>query len=732
MNYTIITSKLANKKRVSISDSSIFKDDNSLHITYCENDTLDKFEADINLLVGKNTSFLYTLNKRLIPLAISLISVFVILLAFLTIAIYEDFLKKIVLEMPTNFDLKDYISLFFVVFLFFCLLFMPKILDSSGNEFRNLISSWFNKEIRKIKRLKFAYSNFDKKIEIHLYNFDLEDEKHWLWSNFIEIILHKFINIYFYVRSDKVEILEKQLTNLGISNVKVLKYSITDNNFDVDILLSKKEQIFYSLLQLCSTNIIKNSDINRFISLEIFEYCGNNFNLYKDKDSLSFGFQSFISRSFDDFGFLSQEKSLQIYFTKNVKFKELNTQKKELSQYLRNHLEDCISNFENPISLLILYYYVKDLVLDEKRVIKILEKFINSIKEKQQYELINDYWFDIAGFMFDSHDINSFEESTKSYYRKISILALNDLAFLFERNGYFEQSILINQYLYEINPNKYILNICSLYERMGNFDLAYKYLPKEFNIGKNIKPSDIEIKYYQRKSWIIIFQRENRLKTEGIKALENLENLLFSHNEDNNPLWLWHFYNIKANLCEWEEDYDEAIKFYLKCLSIPALGAFEYGATFVNMAISYRLKYLIEINKDNEIINKAIKLGKLGVILKESVGDRDEMPIVLHNFALNILYKILISYDEKQCFEVLEVTNEALEILEETKSIKRLGMVLIENYIARSLLKLDYEDTILKLERNIVDFSKSEYKQIKEIYNEFRKDAKIDKIKFLE
>ncbi|WP_418187385.1 hypothetical protein ACNSOP_10430 [Aliarcobacter lanthieri] len=372
------------------------------------------------------------------------------------------------------------------------------------------------------------------------------------------------------------------------------------------------------------------------------------------------------------------------------------------------------------------------MVLDEKRVIKILEKFINSIKEKQQYELINDYWFDIAGFMFDSHDINSFEESTKSYYRKISILALNDLAFLFERNGYFEQSILINQYLYEINPNKYILNICSLYERMGNFDLAYKYLPKEFNIGKNIKPSDIEIKYYQRKSWIIIFQRENRLKAEGIKGLENLENLLFSHNEDNNPLWLWHFYNIKANLCEWEENYDEAINFYLKCLSIPALGAFEYGATFVNMAISYRLKYLIEINKDDEIINKAIKLGKLGVILKESVGDRDEMPIVLHNFALNILYKILISYDEKQCFEVLEVTNEALEILEETKSIKRLGMVLIENYIARSLLKLDYEDTILKLERNIVDFSKSEYKQIKEIYNEFRKDAKIDKIKFLE
>ena len=87
-----------------------------------------------------------------------------------------------------------------------------------------------------------------------------------------------------------------------------------------------------------------------------------------------------------------------------------------------------------------------------------------------------------------------------------------------------------------------------------------------------------------------------------------MEELLFSHNEDNEPLWLWHFYNLKANLCEWEENYDEAITFYQKCLAIPALGAFEYGATFVNMAISYRFKYILQtiinlINFINPLIN---------------------------------------------------------------------------------------------------------------------------------
>ena len=49
-----------------------------------------------------------------------------------------------------------------------------------------------------------------------------------------------------------------------------------------------------------------------------------------------------------------------------------------------------------------------------------------------------------------------------------------------------------------------------------------------------------------------------------------------------------------------------------------------------------------------------------------------------HNFALNILYKISNDMDVTLCNEVLKATNEALEILERTKSIKRLGMVLIE------------------------------------------------------
>lgn len=727
-------SKLCNSKRKTKEDSSITKKNNSLYVTYCENDSLDKFEADINLLAG-TSSFLYFLKKRFIATFISVISVLVILIALLSVSIYEDFLKKIIFEMPSAWEFNDYISFIFVFVFFLGLLMMPSILDGEGNEFKTLISSWFNKDIRKLRKLELALSNFDKKMEIHLYNFDLEDSEHWIWKIFTSRVVNRFSNINFYIRNDKLQTIIKRVNKFEILNLEVIKSEKIPKKCDVEILLSAKEQKLYSLMQLCSTVIAKQRDKKTFISLELFEYCGKNF-IKEENDSknqLIFGFQNFINRSFDDFRFLVQEKSLQVFFTQNVIFKDLSEEEKRLAYYLRNHIEECIERFENPISLLILYYYVKDIVLDKRRTIKILEKFISSIKNKQQYELINFYWFEIAGYMFDFNDVNTFESSNNSYYRKISIDALNDLAFLFERNGHFEQAILLNQYLYEINPNKYALNICSLYERMGKFEQAYDSLPKELNLGKSSKPTDIEIRYYQRKAaWIIISQRNEALKEEAIESLNKLETLLFSHSEDNEPLWLWHFYNIKANLKEWEENYDEAIVFYKKCLSIPTLGAFEYGATFVNMAISYRCKYIEQEIKDEKIIDKSIKYGKLGMILKESVGDRDEMPIVLHNFALNVLYKILNSFSLNLCNEVLNATNDALEILEQTKSVKRLGMVLIENYISKSLLKIEVDDVVLKLENYISFLGESELNQLLNIYKEFEKNNKIKKLEFLD
>ncbi len=734
-NVFIYISKLCSSKRESLEDSCIQKKDGNIHITYCQGDSLEKFENDINAIVG-NTSFFYFFRKKFLALLISFISVFVILTAFLSVSIYEDFLKKVVFEMPFSWEINDFISLGFVIVFFLGLLLMPSILEAEGSEFKNILSSWINKDARRLKKLKLAFSNFPSNNSIHLYNFDLEDSTHWIWTLMAQTLLNRFEEVNFYIRNDKIQNVTNRLKEFDILDIEIVKEENLSKNCDVEILLSQREQKLYSLMQLCSTVVVKDRDRKSFISLELFEYCGKNF-VKEEQDSknqLIFGFQNFINRSFDDFGFVAQEKSLQLYFTSNVTFKDLEEEQKRLAYYLRNHIEEIVASFENPITFLILYYYIKDIVLDKRRAIKVLEKFISCVEAKQQYELINYYWFDIAGEMFDFEDINSFEANSNSYYRKLSIESLNKLAFLFERNGYFQQAIFLNKYLYTINPNKYILNISSLYERMGEFQKAFDSLPKELNLGKNQKPNDVEIRYYQRKSaWIIISQRNKELKDEALGYISKLEELLFGHNEDNNPIWLWHFYNIKANLCEWEEDYKEAINYYKKCLAIPALGAFEYGATFVNMAISYRFIYINQEAKKEETINKAIKFGRIGTNLKYSVGDRDEMPVVLHNLALNILYKIVFNgFDKKLVEEVMSLSDEALQILDKTKSIKRLGMVLIESYISKSLLNLETKEIYDRLKIHLPQLGENELNQLLNIYKEFRKTNKINIIDFLE
>ena len=151
------------------------------------------------------------------------------------------------------------------------------------------------------------------------------------------------------------------------------------------------------------------------------------------------------------------------------------------------------------------------------------------------------------------------------------------------------------------------------------------------------------------------------------------------------------------------------------------------------MAITYRCKYIEQEIKKVATINKSIKLGRLGLLLKQSVGEKDEMPVVLHNLALNILYKISNTLiDVSLCNEVLDLTQEALEILEKTKSIKRLGMVLIENFIVKDLLKISNKDIALKLEAHLSNLGQSELNELLNIYKEFKKTNKIKSLEFLE
>ena len=119
------------------------------------------------------------------------------------------------------------------------------------------------------------------------------------------------------------------------------------------------------------------------------------------------------------------------------------------------------------------------------------------------------------------------------------------------------------------------------------------------------------------------------------------------------------------------------------------LGTFEYGTTFVNLAIAQRFVFLEEPT-NKESMYHSIENGARGVLFKRRVGDRDAMPVVLHNQALNILYAIfhgLLPLDRID--EVLMLAKEGLSIVEATHSMKRRAILTAEILVATALTQED-------------------------------------------
>ena len=162
LTCNLISFQLSNTIRISKNKTMINKNTNSLDITFCKEDTFENLELNLNK-ISNNSSFLFNMKKKFSAILISLISVLILMFAILGVSIYEDLFKKLILELPFVWNMSDTISLVFVLLFFLGLVLMPSFLDAEGSDFKNILSSWFNKDIKKLKRLKLILSCFDKK-----------------------------------------------------------------------------------------------------------------------------------------------------------------------------------------------------------------------------------------------------------------------------------------------------------------------------------------------------------------------------------------------------------------------------------------------------------------------------------------------------------------------------------------------------------------------------------------
>jgi tetratricopeptide (TPR) repeat protein len=144
---------------------------------------------------------------------------------------------------------------------------------------------------------------------------------------------------------------------------------------------------------------------------------------------------------------------------------------------------------------------------------------------------------------------------------------------------------------------------------------------------------------------------------------------------------IWIYYNTLANYAEWEGRYDEAIVHYEHCLGIAGVGYTHYGGTLVNMGIAYRLAALQQ-QSPLEKLQKAVELGGMGCRYKRLIDDLDELPIALHNQALNLLELWYYDHREEHLQTVEKFSEEGLAIMERNNAIKRYGMLSTEHIIS--------------------------------------------------
>ncbi len=613
---------------------------------------------------------------RMLSWGLRIFSVSIILIAIVALSVYEDIAKQLLLYQQFRGNFADWLSLVLMFLVIAGFALAPAIISGESSQLHDVLKSWFFHDIRRRRRLAKVVRSWKRDGDLHIYNVDTLPRNHWFWRLLAPLLLSHFQESVWHVRHDQASTLEQWLGKHDISRVQrevSPPCQVSEYVYDEQELSLLRWMGALALVAPVAQPYVTARLIRCIAPLLLTEERANQTGLL-------------IERMSKDFGMTQLDERGRILWHGPVDVTE--RARNEIRVQLQEHWEEIVNLLESPISLCCLHQLL-EISLPLKEQVSILERLLERIEATQQYDLILLYWLPMLGPMFSMDEEVEIRLNTGSVYQMLRPQVLDTLLTLFERNGQFNEALKLATYLQPLNPVQYGITISSLQERVGNFESAFSQLEKVTLPPETNPPQSIAVRLFQRRAWMVVSGRLAHKKNQGKQALAMLGSLLFGHSATNEPLWLWHFHNIKANYAEWDGDFASAIKQYRKCLLVPGLGDFEYGATFVNLSISQRFVFLEEPT-NKESMYRSIENGARGVLFKRRVGDRDEMPVVLHNQALNILYAILHGLlPLERIDEVLVLAKEGLSIVEATHSMKRRAILTAEILLATTLAQED-------------------------------------------
>ncbi len=688
-------------------DELIIESGDNLHIFLPSETSLKDFEKKLFLKV-KQKSLFTSLWSRADAVSVLLFSLGISLsIAILLglVALYEDLFKALVVtgKLKTTGE----VIWFAVCAILFVLLatFVPSLLSGEDSRIRDWIDQWYMRSHRVRRRIQRCLGALvHEGTTVSLWNTCAFSSESWVWQSLVPALGALPGSCEMYIRGDNrrhiTGRLEKALPDAAITSSREETASdrlpVQRSLPGLMRLLDDSERLMLDLLIYLSTSNLpaawkgklqgKGFDVSDTVSPEVSEMVLSRHSAYLMPDmesGSSSSLTTMINSCLRDYRLMDEQRVKNYRLLKFVSSLVAGEEVERVNgrfPYLQDRLQGDLLHFgkqvKDPVAILVLLGFGEKTGASMQVMSGLLDLLIAAAREAEMYYIIQPFWGIFA------------EEKSEGFYRSLSLKSLQHLVVLYERAGMFQQALHLARYLQPVNRSKYKLSEGRLLERLGRYGEAVDLFLKDACLtalaDKPEQQGEKVLSYYLQMSWTIVSGRLTEYREIGRNALQAASKLLeTSLDEVQDPNMLWHYHNNLANYAEWDGELERSVIELQRCLHMPGVELKWISGTYVNLGITHRLLFIK--NKEKGVLTESIRDGFEGVRLKREIGDQDELPIALHNAALNVIEALISGFASEYHSELataLEMCGEGLEVLDHSGSIKKKGMLLAE----RSLL----------------------------------------------
>jgi tetratricopeptide (TPR) repeat protein len=631
------------------------------------------------------------------------------------LAVYQDLFSASIIDSAFGSRYRQMLLAGSALLAIIVINYLPSFFTAEKSWLKNRLLQWQNQEYRVRRKLKRDLSALQSKgqFSLSVWNLSIAEEQPWIWSYLIPVLVEVKQSKTFYLSTEKEDLTLGKLKALlpDVLNDLLIpsKYPGYDTPVAIETvvaMLGRKDRSLLKILQqtagtICPDNDLQDIRLNgirleSIIPYELYTYLvklGWRASVGVDNENVEQVVSAFFQQLKDNYGLLDSvfsHNKIYHYFTNTLFTESLYQWSADggfsLADY-RADLQLFVRQSQEPVSVVAAINLLADCTQQQTVADRCSDSLIIQVRDRELYFLADILHYYLVG---------SQAELTAEDCRGCSLDALDALLEIFERSGNYADALILAEQLSKINRVHYRMIKARLLERQGKFLEAYEILSQ---LGKdyfdkqkllNFDALELDLSFRLHLSWTIVSGRLIACQHAGKEAMSTAQKHIATLAGNTiNPYLLWRYFNNRANYAEWDSSFTAAAKFHEEALTIPGIEQKWISGTYTNLGIIYRL--LLEQSLEPDYFNKSIGYLSKGLEIKTQIGDEDELPITLHNYALTLLTNFRLNATKKkninQVHKAYSLAMEGLNILARTNSSKKKGVLLAEAWIASIFLK---------------------------------------------